>query len=76
MLFLQEINQISVKAGVMPDPMTGKVGNLNAVTMVDTVTKMQRMGGKIRLIAYADRDITTAGPVELRLGVEKAADRP
>ena len=75
MLFLQEVNQISVKAGVMPDPMTGKVGNMNAVTMVDTVTKMQRMGGKIRLTAFADGNITTAGPVELRLKLEKFPGR-
>ena len=75
MLFLQEINQISVKAGVMPDPMTGKVGNMNAVTMVDTVTKMQRMGGKIRLTAFADGNITTAGPVELRLKLEKVSGK-
>ena len=75
MLFLQEVNQISVKAGVMPDPMTGKVGNMNAVTMVDTVTKMQRMGGKIRLTAVADGDITTAGPVELRLKLEKVSGK-
>ena len=75
MLFLQEVNQISVKAGVMPDPMTGKVGNMNAVTMVDTVTKMQRMGGKIRLTAFADGNITTAGPVELRLKLEKVSGK-
>ena len=75
MLFLQEVNQTSVKAGIMPDPMTGKVGNMNAVTMVDTVTKMQRMGGKIRLTAVADGDITTAGPVELRLKLEKVSGK-
>ena len=73
--FLQEVNEHSVKAGVMPDPMTGKVGNMNAVTMVDTVTKMQRMGGKIRLTAYADGNITTAGPVELKLKLEKVSGK-
>lgn len=71
MMFLQEVNQMSVKAGVMPDPMTGKVGNINAVTMVDTVTRMQRMGGKIRLTAFANGNITTAGPVALKLKLEK-----
>ena len=76
MKFLQEINEHSVKEGVLPDPMTGKVGNINAVTVVDTVTKMQKMGGKIRLTGYADGDITTAGPVQLRLGIEKAAGQP
>lgn len=76
MTFLQEINERSVKEGVLPDPMTGKVGNINAVTVVDTVTKMQKMGGKIRLTGYADGEITTAGPVQLRLGIEKAAGQP
>jgi uncharacterized protein (DUF3084 family) len=76
MTFLQEINERSVKAGVLPDPMSGKVGNMSAVTMVETVTKMQRMGGKILLKAYADGDITTAGPVQLRLQIAKAADMP
>ena len=76
MTFLQEINERSVKEGVLPDPMTGKVGNINAVTVVDTVTKMQKMGGKIRITGYADGDITTAGPVQLRLGREKAAGQP
>ena len=75
LLFLQEVNRASVKAGVMPDPMTGKVGNMNAVTMVDTVTKMQRMGGKIRLTAFADGNITTAGPVELKLKLEKVSGK-
>lgn len=74
MTFLQEINECSVKAGVLPDPMTGKVGNMSAVTMVETVAKMQRMGGKIKLTAYADGDITTAGPVQLRLHIARAAD--
>jgi len=76
MTFLQEINERSVKEGVLPDPMTGKVGNINAVTVVDTVTKMQKMGGKIRITGYADGDITTAGPVQLRLGIEKVSSQP
>ena len=71
MRFLQEVNERSVKEGVLPDPMTGKVGNINAVTMVETVTKMQRMGGKILITAYADGEITTAGPVQLRLSLER-----
>ena len=76
MTFLKEVNERSVKAGVLPDPMTGKVGNMSAVTMVETVTKMQRMGGKILLTAYADGNITTAGPVQLRLQIERAAHLP
>ena len=76
MAFLQEVNQKSVKEGVLPDPMTGKVGNMSAVTMVETVNKMQKMGGRILLRAYADGDIATAGPVQLRLNLEKAPAQP
>ena len=76
MTFLQEINERSVKAGVLPDPLSGKVGNMSAVTMIETVTKMQRMGGKVLLTAYADGNITTAGPVQLRLHIAKAANVP
>ena len=72
MIFLHEVNQKSVKAGILPDPMTGKVGNISAVTMVETATKMKKMGGRIILTAFADGDITTAGPVQLRLNLEKS----
>jgi len=75
MAFLQEVNEVSVKAGVMPDPLTGKVGNMSAAAAVDTVARMQRLGGKIRVTAFADGSITTAGPVQLRISVEKAASR-
>ena len=76
MLFLKEVNQKSVKEGVLPDPMTGKVGNMNAITMVETVNRMQKMGGRILLKAFADGDITTAGPVQLRLDLEKTSAKP
>jgi hypothetical protein len=44
---------------------------MRADTMVETANKMQRMGGKLLLTAYADGEITTAGPVQLRLKLER-----
>ena len=73
MSYLQEVNRLSVEAGVLPDPMTGKVGNISAMTVVDVQEKMRRMGGQVMLTAYADGDIMTAGPVQIRLEVEKVA---
>lgn len=73
MNYLQEVNRLSVEAGVLPDPMTGKVGNISAMTVVDVQEKMRRMGGQVMLTAYADGDIMTAGPVQIRLEVEKVA---
>ena len=73
--FLNEVNHTAVRAGVMPDPLTGKVGNLDAGTMVQTGEKMADLGGQVMLKAYARGDIYTSGPVLLRLEVGAAAFR-
>ena len=74
--YLQEINKLTVEAGVLPDPLTGNVGNMNPISMVETARKMQRLGGQVLLTAYADGDISSAGPVQLRLEVERVAGLP
>lgn len=70
--FLADINRMAVAAGVIPDPLTGKVGNMDAGTMVETGEKMAKYGGKVLLKAYAKGDINASGPVLLRLEVENA----
>ena len=67
--FLTQVNHLAVEAGVLPDPLTGKVGNMDAATMIETSNMMRRMNGNFTLKAYAKGDITTAGPVRVRLEV-------
>ena len=67
--FLTQINHQAVEAGVLPDPLTGKVGNMDAATMIETSNAIRRTNGLFTLKAYAKGDITTAGPVRLRLEV-------
>lgn len=67
MAFLTQVNHRAVEAGVLPDPLTGKVGNMDAATMIETSNAMRRTNGKFTLRAYAKGDITTAGPVRVRL---------
>ena len=71
MYFLSEINKIAVAAGVMPDPLTGKVGNIDAASMIEASGKMRELGGKVTVTAYAKQDINVAGPVLLRLEVRR-----
>ena len=71
MYFLSEINKAAVAAGVMPDPLTGKVGNIDAASMIEVSGKMQELGGNVTLTAYAKQDINVAGPVLLRLEVRR-----
>lgn len=70
MAFLTQVNHRAVEAGVLPDPLTGKVGNMDAATMIETSNAMRRTNGKFTLKAYAKGDITTAGPVRVRLEVQ------
>ncbi len=69
MSFLYHINVEAVKAGVLPDPLTGKVGNIDAATMIECSNEIRETKGKFTLKAYADGDITTAGPVRVRMEV-------
>lgn len=72
--FLSQLNGIAVKAGVLPDPLTGQVGNIDAATMIEATHAMQRCKGNYKLQAYAKGDITTAGPVLVRLEVVKLGE--
>lgn len=72
--FLTQINHNAVKAGVLPDPLTGKVGNMDAATMIDASNAIRRTDGIFTLRAYAKGNITVAGPVRVRLEVEKGND--
>lgn len=71
MNFLNEINKLAVADGIMPDPLTGKVGNIDAASMIEISEKMKTMGGNVVLTAYARNDINVAGPVTLRLEVQR-----
>ena len=74
MEFLSEVNKLSVETGVLQDPVTGKVGNMDVATMVELVKKMQKLGGKLLVSAYASGNIYSAGPVHLKVDVEKVID--
>ena len=75
MEFLTQINHQAVHAGVLPDPLTGKVGNMDAATMIETSNAIRRTNGAFTINAYAKGDITTAGPVRLRLEVVPKAEK-
>lgn len=68
--FLQEVNRTAVASGVLPDPLTGKVGNMDMTTVLETTQAMKKTKGRFVINAYAKGDITTAGPVKIRMEVE------
>ena len=67
--FLKEVNQASQEKGVLPDPLTGDVGELDSREMMDTLQRIHDLDGKCILRAIAKKDVTTAGPVVITVKV-------
>ena len=67
--FLKEVNQASQEKGVLPDPLTGDVGELDSREMMDTLQLIHDLDGKCILQAIAKKDVTTAGPVVIAVKV-------
>lgn len=67
--FLVQVNHTAVAAGVLPDPVTGKVGNLDAETMVNAANQIKSCNGPFVISAYTKHKITTAGPVTVGLKI-------
>ena len=74
MEFLTNVNHTAVAAGVMPDPVTGKVGNIDAESMVQATNQIKSCTGKFTVTAYAKTNVTTAGPVAITVKVKPEKD--
>ena len=67
--FLKDINAAAAAKGVLPDPITGNIGQLDTREMLDVIQRVKELGGRGRLTATAKRDIYTAGPVVIDVAV-------
>ncbi len=69
--FLKDVNGVAQQAGVVPDPLTGKVGAIRSGELTEISAKIRKTSGRVELIARAKGDITVAGPVLLNVEVRK-----
>lgn len=67
--FLKDVNKAAVSQGVVPDPLTGKVGAIDAAEMENVSAAIRKFGGKVEITAKAKGDIAVSGPVLLDLEV-------
>jgi len=71
MEFLSQVNRKAVMDGIIPDPITGNVGGMNAETVLKITSQLKRAGKQFVLEAKAEGDIYSSGPVRLKLHVTK-----
>ena len=67
---LRDINRKAVAKGVLPDPLTGSVGNLDSILFFDAVDQMTDSSKNIGVRVLAEKDIYTEGPVSVSVIVE------
>lgn len=63
--FLKDLNRYATEHGVLPDPITGNVGQLDGQELMETIQKVKALNGRCILTAVAKQDIYTQGPVTI-----------
>lgn len=69
--FLQDLNHYVQSKGILPDPITGKVGQLEGKELMDVIAKVKQYGNNSILEVYAARDIYSSGPLLIEVKVTK-----
>ena len=72
MAFLREVNQAAQAKGILPDPIRGTVGVIEAAQFYDVVSRIAPMHDGVVLSAYAREATNALGPLRLDIKVEKA----
>lgn len=73
-LILRMVNRKAVQDSIKPDPVTGKVGALDAVEFFDAVDLLSRAEVPMIVEVTAAEDIYTEGPVRVALSMRPAED--
>ncbi len=69
--FLRDLNLYAQSKGVLPDPITGKVGVLDGQELMAVIQKVKECNGDCDLIVKAARDIYSQGPLVIDVQVVK-----
>lgn len=68
--FFKKLNQKGIEKGLIPDPISGQVGQIPIKTVKEAVDKIKKANGTVILKAYAKNRIMTSGPLIPRLEVD------
>ncbi len=69
--FLKQINKKVVERGVLQDPISGTVGNLDSLEFYNIADRMSETQGNLTITFLAATDIYTEGPVNVKIEIEE-----
>jgi hypothetical protein len=64
---LRRVNRTSVSKGVLPDPISGTVGNIDSIDFYEAADKISKSEGDVKVSLVAASDIYTEGPVNISI---------
>jgi len=67
---LRQVNLKAQRDGVIPDPITGTVGNIEATEFFDVVDGLSEAKPPFTISVIADSDIYTEGPVRVKIEID------
>lgn len=70
--FLSGVNHAAVEKGILPDPITGTIGSMNADQLYEIADAIDATHGKIQLTAYAKESTSSIGPLRLTVKLSRA----
>ena len=68
---LNELNHLAKDKGILPDPITGKVGQLEGQELLSVIEKVKGYNSKCVLVVKAKKDIYSEGPLLIDIEVER-----
>ena len=69
--FLSKLNSRVVAEGLLPDPLTGNVGNLELPYMMEVMEKIRLTQGAFKMTAIANGNIYTLGPLQVEIVISE-----
>lgn len=70
--FLRDVNSRARQQGILPDPITGNVGQLDGQELFSTIREVEKVGERAHVTAIATEDIYTEGPLKIRIIVSRS----
>lgn len=68
---LNDLNRYAKEKGVLPDPITGKIGQLEGQELLAVIEKVKEYKSKCMLVIRAKKDIYSEGPLLIDVEVIK-----
>jgi len=68
-LLLEQVRKEAIRRGMLPDPITGSIGNVSYETILNLAVRIKVLYSKVGsalVVAKSNKDVYTAGPIDIK----------